>query len=179
MEERDEDRLFGELIRLYGEELLRLAFTYVKNHTVSEDIVQDVFIKAFEKRKEFRGDATYRTYLYRITINKCHDYVRSWTYKNSMVLDMLHEVFKGSSSTEEIVLKNKEKLVIAESVLHLKTKYREVIVLYYYKEFQIEEIAALLQCPPNTVKTRLRRGKGLLRDYFHGEEDYFHEKFSN
>ncbi|WP_391115800.1 sigma-70 family RNA polymerase sigma factor [Psychrobacillus sp. L3] len=179
MKDRTEDLFFEELIRTYGEELLRLAFTYVKNRTVAEDVVQEVFVKAFEKRKDFRGEATYRTYLYRMTINQCHDYLRSWAYKNTRVSMMLHTMFSSSNTTETSVIQKNDNIMIGNAVLQLPTKYREVIVLYYYKGFQIDEIAELIDCSVNTVKTRLRRGREQLKNHFTLEGEHFHERFSN
>ena len=67
----------------HGDELLRLAYTYVKNKQAAEDIVQDVLLKAFEKQEYFRGESSYRTYLYRMTINRSYDYLRSWHDKHT------------------------------------------------------------------------------------------------
>ncbi|WP_281272168.1 RNA polymerase sigma factor [Ureibacillus endophyticus] len=67
----DEDNaseLFEELVETYAESLIQVAYSYVKNKQMAEDIVQDVFIKAFEKKSQFRGDSSYKTYLYKMTI---------------------------------------------------------------------------------------------------------------
>lgn len=179
MKDRTDDIFFEELIRIYGEELLRLAFTYVKNRTVAEDVVQDVFVKAFEKRQDFRGESTYRTFLYRMTINRCHDYLRSWAYKNTRVSMMLNTMFSSSNSTENSAIQKNENIIIGNAVLQLSTKYREVIVLYYYKGFLIDEIAELINCSVNTVKTRLRRAREQLKNHFMLEGEHFYERFSN
>jgi RNA polymerase sigma factor (sigma-70 family) len=68
--------LFEDIVDQYGEGLIRLAFTYVKNQQAAEDIVQDVFMRAYEKRDDFKGHSSYKTYLYRITINRCYDHLR-------------------------------------------------------------------------------------------------------
>ena len=80
---------FEQLVITYAEELLRLAFTYVKDKQIAEDIVQDVLMKAFEKQSDFRGEASYKTYLYRLTINRSYDYLRSWSYKNTVVTNKI------------------------------------------------------------------------------------------
>ena len=129
-----------QLIRTHGEELLRLAYTYVKNKQAAEDIVQDVLLKAFEQHEQFRGEASYRTYLYRMTINRSYDYLRSWSYKNTIVTEKIQQIFKGTKSAEQEVIILSENRLLGETVLNLPVKYREVIILYYYKEFKIEEI---------------------------------------
>lgn len=157
------NQFFENLVDQYGEALLRLAFSYVKNQQVAEDIVQDVFIRAFEKMDEFKGHSSYKTYLYRITINRSYDYLRSWSYKNVMLSHKLSMFFQSGHSTETEVLVKDENYRIGKEVYSLPVKYREIIFLYYYKDFSVEEIADLLNCSENTVKTRLRRGREKLR----------------
>ncbi|MEK4426798.1 sigma-70 family RNA polymerase sigma factor [Solibacillus sp. FSL K6-1523] len=166
-----------QFVRKHGEELLRLAYTYVKNIQVAEDIVQDVLLKAFEQQQQFRGESTYRTYLYRLTINRSYDYLRSWSYKNTILTNKIREVFQGTKSAEQQVMELTENAQLGQAILQLPIKYREVIILYYYKEFNIEEIAQLLNISSNTVKTRLRRGREKLK--FILEEGEWDDEFSH
>lgn len=148
-----------QFVRQHGEELLRLAFTYVKQRQTSEDIVQDVLLKAFEKQHEFRGDSEYRTYLYRMTINKCMDYLRSWHYRKTTVTETFRTrigYMQSSDSTED-------SQILGRQILELPIKYREILVLYYYKELSVKEISHLLNLSENTVKTRLQRGRFQLK----------------
>ena len=168
---------FEQLVITYAEELLRLAFTYVKDKQIAEDIVQDVLMKAFEKQGDFRGEASYKTYLYRLTINRSYDYLRSWSYKNTVVTNKIQAIFKGTRSAEQQFITQDDKRAVGEAVLNLPLKYREVIVLYYYKEFKIEDIAALLRVPISTVKTRLVRGREKLKLVL--KEGDIHERFTN
>ena len=154
---------FEDLVDQYGEELMRLAYTYVKNKQAAEDIIQDVFLRAYEKREAFKGHSTYRTYLYRMTINRCYDHLRSWSYKNVRISDKISSFFQSGNSTEGDVITNDDRHTIGKEVLSLDLKYREVIVLYYYKELSIEEVATILACSSNTIKTRLRRAREQLK----------------
>ncbi|ATP41597.1 RNA polymerase subunit sigma-24 [Solibacillus sp. R5-41] len=166
-----------QFVRMHGEELLRLAVTYVKNTQVAEDIVQDVLLKAFEQQQQFRGESTYRTYLYRMTINRSYDYLRSWSYKNTILTNKIQKIFRGTKSAEQQVIELTENARLGQAILQLPLKYREVIILYYYKEFNIEEIAQLLSKSSNTVKTRLRRGREKLK--FILEEGGWDDEFSH
>lgn len=168
---------FERLIRTYGEELLRLAFIYVKNKQMAEDIVQDVLLKAFEKSDNFRGESNYKTYLFRMTINRSYDYLRSWHYKNLIFSLKLQGIVKSNLSTEALVIKQSTTREIGDAVLQLPIKYREVIVLHYYKELKIDEIAGILGCSSNTVKTRLKRGREKLKPIL--ERGDIHERFTN
>lgn len=159
----DQHHLFNELIDQYGESLLRLAYTYVKNQQAAEDVVQDVFMRAYEKRDEFKGNSSYKTYLYRMTINRCYDHLRSWSFKNVQLANTLAMIFQGENNTENIAIQKDEQFILGKEVLSLSLKYREVLVLYYYKEFSIDEIATILACSPNTIKTRLKRAREKLK----------------
>ena len=80
--------------------LLKLAYTYVKSRTMAEDIVQDVFEKAIEKESAFRGDASYKTYLIRMTINRSYDYLRSWKYKQQSITNRIAQLFNSSQGCQ-------------------------------------------------------------------------------
>lgn len=153
-------------IRSHGEELLRLAFTYVKHHQVAEDVVQEVLLTAFEKQAEFRQESSYRTYLYRLTINRCIDYLRSWHHKNIIVSETFRSLTSQlTKSTTETLADSK---TLGDQILQLPLKYREVLVFYYYKELSIKEIAEVLQISENTIKTRLQRARLRLKDKLEG-----------
>ncbi|WP_391205958.1 sigma-70 family RNA polymerase sigma factor [Psychrobacillus sp. L4] len=164
-----------KFIHEHGEELLRLAYIYVKNKQAAEDIVQDVLLKAFEKQASFRGEAMYRTYLYRVTINRSYDYLRSWHYKNTIVGEKIHRLF--GRSTEQVVVIESENRQLAQAVLALPLKYREVIVFTYYLDYSSEEIGTLLNCSPATVRTRLARGREKLKSVL--KEDGFDGTIEN
>lgn len=142
--------------------LLKLAYTYVKNREMAEDIVQDVIGKALQQQSEFRGDASYKTYLIRMTINKSYDYLRNWRYKQlsltSTIVQILH-----LETPEKKAMQNDENAALGLEILKLKHIYREVIVLYYYEDYSVGDIAGILGTSENTVKTRLKRGRDQLK----------------
>ncbi len=155
---------FEHVLHTYGESVIRLAFMYVGNKQTAEDIVQDVFLKAFEQQKAFRGQSTYETYLYKMTINRCHDHFRSWSFKNLFLTNEAVYYAKNVSSAETNAIGNFETSILWEQLQTLPLKYREVLILRYYQELNVEKIAEILAVSQNTVKTRLRRAKNRLRD---------------
>ncbi|HWJ79469.1 MAG TPA: sigma-70 family RNA polymerase sigma factor [Niallia sp.] len=161
---RRED-ILRELIDLYAESIKMLAFTYVKNWSAAEDITQDVFIKCYEKMESFRGDSTYKTWLYKITRNKCIDYLKSKWYRSFIPTDFMKEKMETMDqlSTEEQVINKLDDIELSEKVLALPTKYREIIILFYYEELKMKEIQTLTNLNIDTIKTRLRRGKQMLQ----------------
>lgn len=138
--------------------LLKLAYTYVKNREMAQDIVQDVCEKAVEKEAIFRGEASYKTYLIRMTINRSYDYLRSWKYKQHVIMQSFH-----IDTPEQRALKKDTQAQLGLAILKLKPIYREIIVLYYYEDFSIPEIALILTIPEGTVKTRLKRAREQLK----------------
>ncbi|PJK15964.1 hypothetical protein CQS04_12075 [Chryseomicrobium excrementi] len=154
----------------HGEMLMRLAMTYVKDRQIAEDITQDVFVKAFEKLEDYRGEASYKNYLCKLTINRCQDYFRSWHYKNAQVIQWWDRILQPTPSLDSVLMKQDASHELGQAILALPIRYREAIVLYYYQEFSVEEIATLLETPANTVKTRLKRARDRLKIMLEEEE---------
>lgn len=149
-------------IQLHYTTLLKLAYTYVKNREMAEDIVQDVCEKALEKQHEFRADASYKTYLIRMTINRSYDYLRSWKYKQLSLTNTFVQLLH-LETPEKKALQHDEEAKLGLEILRLKPKYREVIVLYYYEDLPVRDIADLLHTSENTIKTRLKRAREQLK----------------
>lgn len=141
--------------------LVKIAYTYVKNREMAQDIVQDVCERGL-KQTQFRGDAKAKTYLIRMTINRSYDYLRSWTYKQQALANHLRDLFH-MQTPEKLAVQQDENTRLARQILALKPIYREVIVLYYYEDFSVAEIAHILTLSENTVKTRLKRAREQLK----------------
>ncbi|WP_377890781.1 sigma-70 family RNA polymerase sigma factor [Alkalihalobacillus sp. R86527] len=157
----------------YGDELVRLAYTYVKDSYTAKDLVQNAFIKCYEKIDSFREEATLKTWLYRITINECKDYLKSWGHRKMQVFSFVQDISIGSEgSAESKVIQQSSNEEIREVVLNLPIKYKEIIFLYFYQSLKIEEIAEVTSLTSNTVKTRLRRGKQKLKSMMEEAEMY-------
>ncbi|MDR4886028.1 sigma-70 family RNA polymerase sigma factor [Fredinandcohnia sp. QZ13] len=159
----DNEEKITRLMDQYGQEVIMLAYTYVKDKQLAEDIAQEVFIKCYEKLDSFRHESSYKTWIYRITINKCKDVFKSWHYRLLIFTDLIKgkkDIAAQSAEFENV--KREENLWVAEMVMSLPLKLREVIILYYFEELKIEEIAEMLEIKLNTVKTRLHRARYVL-----------------
>ncbi|WP_240758285.1 sigma-70 family RNA polymerase sigma factor [Lysinibacillus sp. SGAir0095] len=152
-----------EVVDQYGDYLLRIAYTYVKDERIAQEIIQDVIFTYYRKQEQFRGEASLKTYLTKITIHRSYDYLRSWKNKGDLVLDRIFTKGK-TKSVEKRIIEQEEKLEITRAVLSLKVKLREVIFLYYYSEHTIKEIAEVLNIPQSTIKSRLQKARSELRD---------------
>ncbi|MGE7090321.1 sigma-70 family RNA polymerase sigma factor [Lysinibacillus sp. NPDC048646] len=163
MDREEKDFILEKMMIEYGNELIRLAFSYVKDTEIAKDMVQNTFIKCYKNLDSFRFDAQIKTWLYRITINECKDYLKSWNYKMVQVKSFINETAKSIlPSTEKTVIDNYNNEEIKDTIFSLPKVYREVVYLYYYDSLKTEEIAKVLDIPVNTVKTRLRRAKQRL-----------------
>ncbi|WP_010098852.1 sigma-70 family RNA polymerase sigma factor [Ornithinibacillus scapharcae] len=164
MDKSEKDYMLDKVMIKYGNELVRLAFSYVKDVEIAKDLVQNSFIKCYKNIDSFRYDSQIKTWLYRITINECKDYLRSWNFKMVLVKDFINYTNRSVlPSTEKTVIDRYKNNEIKDTIFSLPKVYREVVYLYYYDSLKTEEIADVLDIPVNTVKTRLRRAKQRLR----------------
>src|SRR5690606_14637566 len=124
----------------YTDDLLRLAFYYVKDPQAAEDIVQDVFIKFFETQNRYEERGAEKAYLKRLTVNKSLDYLRSWNYRKVSLQNKLVVLTKGKRP--DPLVKKDEQTLIGDSILELPIKQREVLIYFYFEEWSIAEIAA-------------------------------------
>lgn len=165
--------ILKELMENYGDMVLRIAFTYVKEQQLAEDLSQEIFIRCYQKLHTFENRSSYRTWLYRITVNHCKDYVRSWSFRNLIPAESVNPINtleKGDVSAE--ILEKEQKKLLFQKVLKLSVKHREVIIFFYYEELTVEEIADLLNIKVSTVKTRLHRARKNLKRALKGGETF-------
>ncbi|MDM5229972.1 sigma-70 family RNA polymerase sigma factor [Lysinibacillus pakistanensis] len=147
----------------HGEYCLRVAYLYVKDWAIAEEIVQDVFFAYYCQQERFEQRSSLKTYLVKITVHKSHDYLRSWKNKRHMLLEKLHIGVSKRTPEKELVEKDNRR-ILTTALFELPIAYREVLILYYYQELKIREIAEILASTENTVKTRLRRARQKLQE---------------
>ena len=152
---------FQQMMQEHTDYLLGLAYLYVKDWPAAEDTVQDVFLKFYLEFEQFEKRSSLKTYLTRMTINKCKDYLKSWRYRKQVLTTSFSYPAKKARST---VIEQDEKSELADVVLQLPLKYREVIIYYYFEELSVLEVAQILSVSDNTVKTRLRKARALLKE---------------
>jgi RNA polymerase sigma factor (sigma-70 family) len=157
-----------ELMFQYTEPLICLAYCYVRDLQAAEDIVQEVFIKFYYKQNHYEERGEVKAFLSKMTVNKSKDYLKSWAYRKVQLQNKLSSP-AAKRDLDELVRKD-EQAIIGEAILELPLKQREVLIYFYFNEITITEIAHILSIPESTVKTRLRRGKDLLRNQLKGIE---------
>ncbi len=156
------DQAIEYIMDQYGEELKRLIYSYVKNHSQTDDLFQDIMMKIYEQLHTFEERASLRTWLYRITANKCKDYLRSPFHRLFIWKEKFLERADNKTPEKTVLLDEKKREVI-RAIMELPIKDREVLILRYYQGFSIQEISDLLQVNPSTIKSRIMRAKGKLK----------------
>lgn len=155
------------LMNTYGDYIARICYIYLKNKTLAEDATQEVFINAYIWMNDFRQECSEKTWLTSIAINVCKGYLRAnWQRRVQIGIERM----QGYDTTEgdlEIRIANTE---ILKKVMNLKIKYREIILLYYYQDLKVNEIADMLKISESSVKMRLKRARTKLKEDFEKEE---------
>lgn len=152
---------FVQLMEENRQSMYKTAICYVKNPEDAADIIQDTILTAFEKIGDLREASYFKTWLMRILINKCNDFLdeRSW----EMAFEEVPEGESGDGNDRNPVL---EHMIYEELLQSVEEKYRDILVLYYVEGFPTKEIADILGMKDATVRTRLRRGREkLVRAY--------------
>ena len=155
------DDEYTRIFNLFKNDVYRLAFSYTKNYLESDDIVQSVFIKLYKNFDKFEDDICIKKWLTRVTINECKTlFLSAWKRK----------MFPITEKEENIAIdKEKQKDIgLIDSLFQLPKKYRIVLFLFYYEDYKIKEIAEILNIKESTIKTRLSRGRTLLKDVLKG-----------
>ncbi|OAT81881.1 hypothetical protein A6P54_10220 [Bacillus sp. MKU004] len=165
-----EERSIRYLVTKYGEDVKRLIYSYVKNWSAAEDLMQEVFITVYQKMDTLENASSAKAWIFSIAANKSKDYLRSWHYRK-LLLTNTFSLTTSKEGPEELLLKQQEKTELSEAVFALAVKYREVIIFFYYQELRIEEISEILGINSSTIRTRLSRARSLLNQKLGGDLD--------
>ena len=145
----------GRLVETYGQAVYRLAYARTASREDAEDIVQETFLRLVRKSPEFRDAEHCRAWLLRVAANCAGDLLRSSWRRRTRPLEEA-----GALTVPEPEVR--EDGAVA-AVLALPERYRTVIHLFYYEEMSVAEIASILGQREGTVRTRLSRGRSMLR----------------
>ena len=162
------------MLEAYGNDVLRLCTLYLKDRHLAEDALQETFIKVWQKYHTYLGLANEKTWIMRIAINVCKNYLRTAWIKRSSVVQ-IEDIVKASQCQYRHI---EESVDLLNAILTLKEKYRVVLLLYYYQEFTVKEIAEILDKKQSTVLSLMKRGREQLRqklqtNYMEGERYEF------
>ena len=160
-----------EYIKENQEKLYRIGYVYTKNQGIALDVVQEAITKALENINKLRNEKYVKTWFYRILINEAIK--ASKNNKSFVDYDFVEKELHSDSHENELI----EKLDIYKTIQKLNKKLKTVIILRFFENLKIEEIAYITKTNTNTVKSRLYKGIEEIRKLLRGE-DYEHIKKS-
>jgi RNA polymerase sigma-70 factor, ECF subfamily len=171
----DEDAV-ADLSAAYGSKIYQLAFRYLRNKEDAEEVTQDVLFKVYRKVGAFRGDSALSSWIYRITFNAAMSRLRTARHQRLLDTDRQPSVDGRDSSPDptiepadwsqmgdEGVLRSEMRRQVIRAVLTLPAIYRAPVVLRDLQGMSTEEASARLKVKDQTLKSRLHRGRLILR----------------
>lgn len=156
---------FTELFRRYERDVYRLAITILRDERDAEDVVQDVFLRIFERIKVYKGESSFRTWLTAIVVNNCRDKLRRQKVRRALALDWLHGRASAYDVAEDMWQRQQQKQ-LWEFVNSLDDKYRLPLILHYIERLPCEDVAAVLDINVSTVYSRLNAARLKLRSLY-------------
>jgi RNA polymerase sigma-70 factor (ECF subfamily) len=164
---------FEQLLLRYEKKVYTIAYKYMGNHEDANDLAQEALIKAYRSIGSFRGDASFGTWIGRITANQCLDELRKRKRIQITSLDDEVELEEGSvqkevaaeaDTPEEYTLRQETVQYVQEMLGQLREEYRIVLVLRELEGHSYEDIAQMLSCSLGTVKSRISRARTYLKE---------------
>ena len=171
---------FEELVRRYQRQVANIIYLTLGSREEVQDIAQEVFIRVYRSIDKFEFDASFFSWIYRITVNLCIDELRRKRIKRALSLDFLTEgtLQKEQKSKEQVlasdgVLNDEKREIILAALQRISQEHRQVIILREYEELSYAEIASYLGISIQAVKSRIFRAREDLRNLL---KDYFEER---
>ena len=168
---------FNQLVLRWERPIYALAYRVIGREEDARDVAQETFLRAFRALGGFKGQSKFSSWLYRITLNLCRDWIRR--ERRTPIAQMPEGVdlvelageTTPSESIEELVSRKQLSDAVAKAMALLPDEQRTAIILKEYHGLTFQEIADLLDCPLSTVKTRLYQGLTVLRRHLHQAEE--------
>ncbi len=156
---------FEICVEKYSDLIYRIAFGYLKDKEDAEDVYQNVFLKLYRYKKDFKDEEHRKRWLIRVTVNECHSVWRlPWKQKRYAVED-IQNVVETAQHENEAGQENGsgQEEAVKEMLAEIPSKYGTVLYLYYYEEYSTKEIAVILKQKESTVRSQLKRGREMLK----------------
>ena len=163
----DKERRFTLLVSRYGPSVQRLCAANLKNLADAQDAAQDTFLKAWAALDRFEGrdGASEKTWLMRIAVNVCHDYLRSSWFRHTDLTRAIADL------PQRYLTVPPQDSTLTLEVLRLKEPLRQAILLYYYEDMTLAQVAEALNLSVAAVHKRLRKAEQLLKHHLTGGMD--------
>ncbi len=170
---KNKTEAFDILAKRYEDKLLRYGKRFLYNYESIEDVIQNVFIKAYVNIKSFNLSKKFSPWIYRIAHNEFINIIKQRKREPLLFFDAdVIFSFAGKDDFLKDIERKEERKEMENHLSRLKVKYREPIVLYYFEEKDYQEISDILEIPISTVGTRLKRGRMEIKKLLHEKRKY-------
>ncbi len=159
---------FSELVKRHQRGLLRLSRRFMKDADIAQDVVQEAFIKSYEKLNLFEGRASFKSWLYQITVNTARNKLRENRYDFTNIDDVNLGV---SATVENVLVHAAVSDLIQTEVDRLPFKQKTALVLRVYEDMSFAEIAEVMECPYDTAKANYRHALMKLKETFENQSE--------
>ncbi len=174
-----DEAAFEQLVTMHEKKIYALCLRMCENEEDAQEAAQDAFLAAWSGLSNFREDAAFSTWLYRLAVNACTDILRRRKRKGQGVSLDDEEVFleiEDSAPTPERALEQKEAAaLVREALSALPDDYRQVLILRELHQLSYQEIADITRLEMGTVKSRISRGRTLMRNYLTAAGNFFEQ----
>jgi RNA polymerase sigma-70 factor (ECF subfamily) len=161
---------FNQLVSRWERPIYALAYRTLGREEEARDVVQEAFMRAYRGLRGFKGEAKFSSWLYRITLNLCRDWIRRERRAPLVAVpegvdpvDLADRQAAPTESVEDLVARREMSKAVAKAMAELPDEQRTTILLKEYHGLTFQEIAEMQSCPLSTVKTRLYQGLSVLR----------------
>lgn len=165
-----DERAFAALVERYRKPVLALAFDLLGDPEEAEDAAQEVFVAVYRSLPSFRGEASFFSWLYRITVSVCGRFREKRSRTQVLPLEEASDLPTAEREDPWVVLaKRKRQRQVRAAIASLSPPYREVVILRHFHDLSYREIAAALKIPVGTVMSRLSAARAKLRELLQEE----------
>lgn len=156
----DVDRFAG-IVERWQAPLVNLAFRFVRDERLAEEMAQEAFLKCFRRLSQWRRDALFSTWLFALAMNVYRSHLRR--FRPDLAGEETLETLTIAAPQDSLADEQRRE-AIRRAVTGLPEKYRDALILYHFEEEDVSTTASILGVPTGTVKARLSRGRDLLKE---------------
>ncbi|NQV14065.1 RNA polymerase sigma factor [bacterium] len=153
-----DSQAFDQFVREYSPGLYSFILRLVSNTEDGQDILQDTFVRVWEKSQQFSGKSSVKTWVYRIAINLCYSHLKRRQRWSSMFLEDMRALISGSDPAKDVE-QNFQSELLQKSLVTLTPRQRSVVIARIYQDLPFAQISEAVGCSVNAAKVHFHEGK--------------------
>jgi len=155
---------FDQLMQRYQELIYTIAYGFTRSTDDALDICQNAFLKAYQKLNSFEGKSAFKSWIARIAYHEAVDWSRRGKFRKQTDSLESDELPGKEKNAEDLITDEEDQISLLSSLFKINERYRQAIILRYYNEFSLKEIAVTLNCSEGVIKSMLHRGIRQLKE---------------